>query len=132
MINQQNIFDENLIDIRKKRIINKFSSFLHSLAINDLKDRLVEIGDEFLETLVVGPFAKQWAHNISQKTTSTIVNATDNLGPLSEFILNFSRDLPVFYGLTSVLLAVVLGVGAAMIRRVYSNWDDKRLAKLKK
>ena len=67
-----------------------------------------------------------------EKTTSGIVNATDNLGPLSEFILNFSRDLPVFYGLTSVLLAVVLGVGAAMIRRVYSNWDDKRLAKLKK
>ena len=67
-----------------------------------------------------------------EKTTSVIVNATDNLGPLSEFILNFARDLPVFYGLTSVLLAVVLGVGAAMIRRVYSNWDDKRLAKLKK
>ena len=67
-----------------------------------------------------------------EKITSSIVNATDNLGPLSEFILNFSRDLPVFYGLTSVLLAVVLGVGAAMIRRVYSNWDDKRLAKLKK
>jgi uncharacterized membrane protein YfcA len=67
-----------------------------------------------------------------EKTTIANVNATDNLGPLSEFILNFSRDLPVFYGLTSVLLAVVLGVGAAMIRRVYSNWDDKRLAKLKK
>ena len=72
MINQQNIFDENLIYIRKKRIINKFPSFLHSLAINDLKDRLVEVGDEFLETLVVGPFAKHWAHNISQKKTSTI------------------------------------------------------------
>ena len=43
-----------------------------------------------------------------EKTTSVIVNATDNLGPLSEFILNFSRDLPVFYGLTSVLLAVVV------------------------
>tara|TARA_B100000674_G_scaffold385478_1_gene328875 strand:- start:167 stop:928 length:762 start_codon:yes stop_codon:yes gene_type:complete len=71
MINQQNIFDENLINIRKKRIINKFSSFLHSLAINDLKERLVEIGDEFLETLVVGPFAKHWAHNICQKNTST-------------------------------------------------------------
>ena len=67
-----------------------------------------------------------------EKTTNTLVSSVDNLGPLSEFILNFSRDLPVFYGLTSVLLAVVLGVGAAMIRRVYSNWDDKRLAKLKK
>ena len=72
MINQQNIFDENLINIQEKRMINKFPSFLHSLAINDLNDRLVEIGDEFLETLVVGPFAKHWAHNISQKKTSTI------------------------------------------------------------
>ena len=53
------------------------------------------------------------------------------LGPKT-FILNFSKDLPVFYGLTSVLLAIVLGVGAAIIRRAYSNWDDKRLAKLKK
>ncbi len=67
-----------------------------------------------------------------EKTISTIFSDADNLGPLREFILNFSRDLPVFYGLTSVLLAVVLGVGAAMIRRAYSNWDDKRLAKLKK
>ena len=66
------------------------------------------------------------------KTVNTLVSGVDNLGPLSEFILNFSKDLPIFYGLTSVLLAVVLGVGAAMIRRIYSNWDDKRLAKLKK
>ena len=60
------------------------------------------------------------------------VNTTENLGALSQFILNFSEDMPIFYGLTSVLLAVVLGVGAAMIRRVYSNWNDSRLAKLKK
>ncbi len=67
-----------------------------------------------------------------EKTANTLVGSADNLGPLSEFILNFSRDLPIFYGLTSVLLAVVLGVAAAIIRRIYSNWDDKRLAKLKK
>ena len=67
-----------------------------------------------------------------EKTANTLVTGADNLGPLSEFILNFSKDLPIFYGLTSVLLAVVLGVGAAIIRRIYSNWDDKRLAKLKK
>ena len=59
------------------------------------------------------------------------VNTNDNLGALSQFILNFSEDMPIFYGLTSVLLAV-LGVGAAMIRRFYSNWNDSRLAKLKK
>ena len=67
-----------------------------------------------------------------EKTVNTLVSGVDNLGPLSEFILDFSKDLPIFYGLTSVLLAVVLGVSAAMIRRTYSNWDDKRLAKLKK
>ena len=65
-------------------------------------------------------------------TISTIANTGDNLGVLSKFILNFSEDMPIFYGLTSVLLAVVLGVGAAMIRRFYSNWNDTRLAKLKK
>ena len=60
------------------------------------------------------------------------VKTGTDLGPLSEFVLNFSKDMPIFYGLTSVLLAVILGVGAAMIRKVYSNWDDKRLAQLKK
>ena len=62
----------------------------------------------------------------------SVVNTSDNLGTLSQFILNFSEDMPIFYGLTSVLLAVVLGVGAAMIRRIYSNWNNARLAKLKK
>jgi hypothetical protein len=67
-----------------------------------------------------------------EKAINTILNTSDDLGTLSQFILNFSEDMPIFYGLTSVLLAVVLGVGAAMIRRVYSNWNDARLAKLKK
>ena len=67
-----------------------------------------------------------------ENAMNTALNTSDNLGTLSQFILNFSEDMPIFYGLTSVLLAVVLGVGAAMIRRVYSNWNDARLAKLKK
>ena len=67
-----------------------------------------------------------------EKTMNTVLNTSDDLGTLSQFILNFSEDMPIFYGLTSVLLAVVLGVGAAMIRRIYSNWNDARLAKLKK
>ena len=72
MTDQQYIFDENLINIRKKRIVNKFSTFLHDLAIKDLKERLLEIGDEFLKTLVVGPFAKHWSDSISQKKTNYI------------------------------------------------------------
>ncbi len=67
-----------------------------------------------------------------EKAINTVLNTSDDLGTLSQFILSFSEDMPIFYGLTSVLLAVILGVGAAMIRRVYSNWNDARLAKLKK
>ncbi len=67
-----------------------------------------------------------------ENSINAAVNTNENLGALSQFILSFSEDMPIFYGLTSVLLAVVLGVGAAMIRRVYSNWNDSRLAKLKK
>ena len=66
-----------------------------------------------------------------EKITETVVLNSDTVGPLSEFILNFSKDMPIFYGLTSVLLAVVLGVGSAMIRNIYSKWNKKREIKLK-
>ncbi len=66
-----------------------------------------------------------------EKITETVVLSSDIVGPLSEFILNFSKDMPIFYGLTSVLLAVVLGVGSAMIRNTYSKWNKKREIKLK-
>ena len=66
-----------------------------------------------------------------EKFTETVVLNSDTVGPLSEFILNFSKDMPIFYGLTSVLLAVVLGVGSAMIRNTYSKWNKKREIKLK-
>ena len=66
-----------------------------------------------------------------EKITETIVLSSETVGPLSEFILNFSKDMPIFYGLTSVLLAVVLGVGSAMIRNTYSKWNKKREIKLK-
>ncbi len=63
-----------------------------------------------------------------------IIVATDNgvqsLGSIAKFILEYSKDLPVFYGLTSVVLAIVLGVGAAGIRRLISNWNKKRIARL--
>ena len=52
------------------------------------------------------------------------------MGSIAKFILEYSKDLPVFYGLTSVVLAIVLGVGAAGIRRVISNWNKKRIARL--
>ena len=60
-----------------------------------------------------------------------ITNGFNQLGPLDNFILQYSKDLPTFYGLTSVVLAVVLGVGAAGLRKLISNWNTKRIAKLK-
>ena len=61
---------------------------------------------------------------------STLLTAVgkDKVG---EFILNYSKDLPIFYGLTSVILAVGLGVGAAVIRNYFSKWNAAREAKLK-
>ena len=57
-------------------------------------------------------------------------NGVQSLGSIAKFILEYSKDLPVFYGLTSVVLAIVLGVAAAGIRRLISNWNKKRIARL--
>ena len=61
----------------------------------------------------------------------TVVNGTKNLGNIAQFILDYSKDLPVFYGITSVVLAVVLGIGAAILRNYISKWNKAREAKLK-
>ena len=67
-----------------------------------------------------------------EKVIESVLGKENIVGPLNGFIIDFSQDLPIFYGLTSVLLAVILGVGTAMLRRIYSNWNEARLAKLKK
>ena len=61
----------------------------------------------------------------------TVVNGNSSLGNIAQFILDYSKDLPVFYGLTSVVLAVVLGIGAAVLRNFISKWNTAREAKLK-
>ena len=61
----------------------------------------------------------------------TVVNGNSSLGNIAQFILDYSKDLPVFYGLTSVVLAVVLGIGAAVLRNFISKWNIAREAKLK-
>ena len=66
-----------------------------------------------------------------EKIVETVFNGSTSLGKIGEFILNYSKDLPIFYGLTSVILAVGLGVGAAVIRNYFSKWNAAREAKLK-
>jgi uncharacterized membrane protein YfcA len=66
-----------------------------------------------------------------EKVISNVIGKENIIGPLNGFILDFSNDMPVFYGLTSVLLAVVLGVGAAVLRNYVAKWNDRRILKLK-
>ncbi len=57
------------------------------------------------------------------KTTSSDLNF------FSKFIVDFSKEMSFFYGLFTIMFAVLLGVGAALIRRLLSNLRRKFLAK---
>ena len=54
--------------------------------------------------------------NVSSRTTSNDLNF------FSTFIIDFSNEMPFFYGLFTILFAIILGVGAAFIRRFISNF----------
>jgi uncharacterized protein len=62
-----------------------------------------------------------------EKQTVQVLNSDLNF--FSLFILEFSEDMPFFYGLFSIMFAVILGIGAALIRRVFSNFKKKMLLK---
>ena len=53
---------------------------------------------------------------------------TDDLNPLSIFIRKFSIEMPILYGIFSILFAVILGVAAAFIRRFFSILRKKNKA----
>ena len=53
----------------------------------------------------------------------------NNLNPLSMFIKKLSAEMPILYGLFSIIFAVTLGVGAAFIRRFFSNLRKKYIKK---
>ena len=55
--------------------------------------------------------------------------SSKDLNFFSKFIQEFSKDMPFFYGLFSILFAVILGIGAAFIRRFLSNLRKKYFAK---
>jgi len=48
-------------------------------------------------------------------------NGTQVLSPFAKFIKDISVNVPIIYGIISIVLALVLGVGAAIIRRFFSN-----------
>jgi hypothetical protein len=53
----------------------------------------------------------------------------NNLNPLSMFIKKLSVETPILYGLFSIIFAVTLGIGAAFIRRFFSNLRKKYIKK---
>ena len=63
----------------------------------------------------------------------TIKQVTDNgvsaLGPVSQFVRDLSKNVPVLYGMASIVLALVLGVGAAIIRKQLSNLRKRYFSK---
>ena len=54
---------------------------------------------------------------------------SSDLNFFSKFIIDFSKEMPFFYGLFTIMFAIILGVGAAYIRRFISNFRKKLLVK---
>jgi len=48
-------------------------------------------------------------------------NGVKTLSPFAKFIKEISINVPILYGIFSIALALILGVGAAIIRKVFSN-----------
>jgi hypothetical protein len=59
----------------------------------------------------------------AEKEIIKVLNSDLNF--FSLFILEFSEDMPFFYGLFSIMFAILLGVGAALIRKFFSNIRKK-------
>jgi len=64
-----------------------------------------------------------------QIKNESIKMTNQDLNFFSSFIKDFSKDMPFFYGLFSILFAVILGIGAAFIRRFLSVMRKKYLIK---
>ena len=57
------------------------------------------------------------------------ISTIQDLNFFSSFIKDFSKDMPFFYGLFSIMFAVFLGIGAAFIRRFISKLRKKFFSK---
>ncbi|RPG57422.1 MAG: sulfite exporter TauE/SafE family protein, partial [Flavobacteriales bacterium TMED235] len=79
--------------------------------------------------LVVG-IAIAYDTFFSENIQNILVKETNSdLNFFSNFIIDFSKDMPFFYGLFSIMFAIFLGVGAALIRRFASNLKIKAFNK---
>tara|TARA_Y100001970_G_scaffold190955_1_gene232212 strand:+ start:1172 stop:2257 length:1086 start_codon:yes stop_codon:yes gene_type:complete len=71
-------------------------------------------------------FFAEEIYNAISKASGTELNF------FSKFIKEFSKDMPFFYGLFSILFAVILGISAAFIRRFLSSLRKKYFNKTAK
>ncbi len=53
------------------------------------------------------------------------ITTSSDLNFFSTFIIDFSNEMPFFYGLFTIMFAIILGVGAAFMRRFISNFRKK-------
>ena len=64
-----------------------------------------------------------------QAVNKVVTIDVNNLNPLSMFIKKLSIEMPMLYGLFSIVFALTLGVAAAFIRKFFSNLGKKYLKK---
>ena len=57
---------------------------------------------------------------VDHAVNQIVENDIKNLNPLSQFIKKLSVEVPMLYGLFSIVFAVSLGVAAAFIRKFLS------------
>ena len=55
----------------------------------------------------------------------TTISVKSDLNFFSRFIIDFSKEMPFFYGLFSIMFAIILGVATAFLRRFISNLKSK-------
>ncbi len=53
------------------------------------------------------------------------ISVKSDLNFFSRFIIDFSKEMPFFYGLFSIMFAIILGAAAAFLRRFISNLKSK-------
>ena len=79
--------------------------------------------------LVVGIAIAYDTFFANEISNQILKNPDAELNFFSKFIEEFSKDMPFFYGLFSIMFAVILGIGAAFIRRFLSNLRKRYLIK---
>jgi len=63
---------------------------------------------------------------IAEETIKSIgSNGLKTLGNLEKFILDLSKNFPFMYGTVSIVLAIVLGIASAFIRKFFSDLRKK-------